>query len=132
MPVTIMLHLFAKPGQELNEGEEVTPDQLRALGQSLQERLTEAGDIVEKLTGTGWEAQMALYDVILSHPYFHTEAQVAEKLTELGIDPESVFIDEWEDEEEEFLEEGEEGLGEEFGGDEEFEEDEEGGGLSKA
>ena len=117
MGVTLMLFLFGKPGQELDEGEEVTAAQLRALGQSLQERLQETADIVEKLTGRGWEAQMALYDVFLSHPYIDTAAQAEAQLQDLGIDPERLIIDEWEDEEEgdwdEELEEeeGEEGVG---------------------
>jgi hypothetical protein len=95
-----MLSLFGKPGQELEEGEEVTDRQLRALGDDLRNRLHEAAEIVEKLTGAGWEAQMTLYDVMLSHPYVTTEAQARDKLEDLGIDPESVFIEEWNDEEE--------------------------------
>jgi hypothetical protein len=114
MGVTLMLFLFGKPGQELDEGEEVTAAQLRALGQSLQERLQETADIVEKLTGRGWEAQMALYDVFLSHPYISTAAQAEAQLQDLGIDPERVTIDEWEDEDEgEWDEEGDEDGGEE-------------------
>jgi hypothetical protein len=99
MAVTIMMYLFGKPGQELEEGAEVTPPQLRDLGRDLRARLEEAADIVEKLTGAGWDAQMTLYDVILSHPYVDTQAQAEEKLRDLGIDPERVLIDEWEDEE---------------------------------
>src|SRR4051812_30222392 len=79
MPVTIMLYLFGKPGVELREGEDVTPEELRALGDDLKERLTSAAEIVEKLTGAGWDAQMTLYDILLSHPYIDTEPQAAEK-----------------------------------------------------
>ncbi|HZY84936.1 MAG TPA: hypothetical protein VFE78_08900 [Gemmataceae bacterium] len=100
MSVMIMMYLFGKPGQELDEGEEVTPRQLRALAESLHGRLTEAADIVEKLTAAGWDAQMTLYDISLSHPYINTAAQAEEKLLDLGIDPKLVCIDEWEDEEE--------------------------------
>ena len=111
-----MLFLFGKPGQELDEGEEVTAEQLRGLAQSLQERLRETADIVEKLTGAGWEAQMGLYDIFLSHPYIDTAAQAEEKIRDLGIDPERVTIDEWEDEEEEdWDEEGDEGEDESVG-----------------
>lgn len=102
MAVTVTLFLFGKPGQELNEGAEVTSDQLRALGQYLHERLDATATIVEKLTGAGWEAQMALYDIFLSHPYINTAAQAEAQLQDLGIDPEHVSIDEWEDEEEEY------------------------------
>jgi hypothetical protein len=100
MTVTIMLHLFGKPGHELEEGGEVMPRQLRDLGRDLRVRLEEAANIVEKLTGAGWDAQMSLYDVILSHPYIDTQVQAEEKLRDLGIDPERVCIDEWEVEEE--------------------------------
>lgn len=106
MAVTVTLFLFGKPGQELNEGEEVTPEELRQLGRDLHERLDATAAILEKLTGAGWDAQMALYDIFLSHPYLNTAAQAEAQLQNLGIDPEQVSIDEWEDEEEEF-EEGE-------------------------
>ena len=118
MSVMLMMYLFGKPGQELDEGEEVTPQQLRALAEDLHGRLTEAADIVEKLTAAGWEAQMTLYDVSLAHPYITTAAQAEEKLLNLGIDPKLVAIDEWEDEEEieesEDFEEGDDGETEEM------------------
>jgi hypothetical protein len=98
MSVTIMLYLFGKPGVELNEGGEVTPGELRDLADDLQARLRDVADIVEKLTATGWEAEMALYDVLLSHPYLDSAAQAEDRLRELGIDPEKFHIDEWEDE----------------------------------
>jgi hypothetical protein len=111
MSVTLSLYLYAKPGQELNEGGEVTPEELRALGRALSARLEEAATIVEKLSAAGWEIQMGLYDIFMSHPYLNTAAAVEEKLQDLGIDPQSVSIDEWEDEEEDFGED--EGLEEE-------------------
>jgi hypothetical protein len=114
MAVTVTLFLFGKPGQELNEGEEVTADELRALGRSLHERLDETAAIVEKLMGAGWEAQMALYDIFLSHPFIKSVTQAEAQLLDLGINPEHVCLDDWEDEDEEFGEdEGEdEGPGE--------------------
>jgi len=113
MAVTLMVPLFGKPGQEIPEGSEVTAQELRALGQDLQARLQEAADVVEKLTGAGWEAQMLLYDICLSHPYMQTAVQAEEKLHDLGINPESVIIDEWPDEDEEDFEDMEDGdLGE--------------------
>ncbi|MBV9125354.1 MAG: hypothetical protein JO112_18520, partial [Planctomycetes bacterium] len=80
MTTCLILPLFGKPGQELNEGAEVTPRELRALAQDLQARLLEAANLVEKLTGAGWEAQMGLYDILLSHPYIETAAHTEEKL----------------------------------------------------
>jgi hypothetical protein len=96
-----MIFLFGKPGQELEEGGEVTASQLRELGKNLHARLDEAADNVEKLTNAGWQAEMTLYDIILSHPYLNTVAAVEEQLEKLGIDPETVTIDDWDDEEEE-------------------------------
>jgi hypothetical protein len=111
--VSVTLWLFGKPGHELNEGEEVCADQIRALAQGMKERLEQAADIVEKLTGAGWEAQMGLYDVMLYNRFVRTEADVRTRLDGLGIDPDEVAILEFEgeDDEEEF--EGEE---EGFGG----------------
>jgi hypothetical protein len=101
MAVTLIVPLFGKPGQELNEGGEVTAPQLRDLADDLQARLREAADIVEKLTAAGWETEMTLYDIMLSHPYVTTEVQAQAKLDDLGIDPERVHIEEWPDEEDE-------------------------------
>jgi hypothetical protein len=111
--VSVTLWLFGKPGHELNEGEEVNAGQIRALAQCMKERLELAADIVEKLTGAGWEAQMGLYDVMLYNRFVRTEADVRTRLDDLGIDPDEVSILEFEgeDDEEEF--EGEE---EGFGG----------------
>jgi hypothetical protein len=58
-------------------------------------------DLVERLTGAGWEARMGLHDVSLTHPYIETATHVAEKLAELGIDPERVAVEEWTEDEEE-------------------------------
>jgi hypothetical protein len=101
MSVMITLPLFGRPGQELNEGEEVTDRQLRGLGDDLRNRLREAADVVEQLTAAGWEPQMALYDVVLSHPSISTSAQAHDELEDLGIDPEGLSIEEWDDEENE-------------------------------
>lgn len=105
MTVTLNVPLFMKPGQELREGEDVTPEELRALGRDIHARLEQAAAVVEKLTAAGWEAQMCLYDIILSNPYIHTAAEAEGKLMDLGIDSEHVYIDEWPDEEEEDFEE---------------------------
>jgi hypothetical protein len=100
MSVTLRIWLFGKPGMELDEGSPVTPDQLRALAADMDARLRGAADAVEKLTGAGWDAQMCLYDVVLWHPYIDTAVQAEEHLHNLGLDPDRLCIDEWEDEEE--------------------------------
>jgi hypothetical protein len=115
MAVTLMLYLFGKPGVELHEGGEVTPKELRDLADDLHARLAEAAEIVEKLTGAGWEAEMTLYDVMMSHPYVESAVQAEAILHDLGIEPGKVYVDEWE-EEGEYLEEEEEGGEEEDDG----------------
>jgi hypothetical protein len=105
MSVSLLLSLFGKPGWELNEGGEVTPEQLRALGRDLHARLELAADIVEKLGNAGWEIEMGLYEISMHHPYLTTKAAVEEKLQDLGINPEDVWIEEWPDEDEEDPEE---------------------------
>jgi hypothetical protein len=112
MAVTLSIFLFGKPGQELNEGGEVTPQEVRALARELADRLEHTATTLEKLTGAGWEAEMALYDILLAHPYVRTESEARMRLDDLGIDPEEVAILEFEDEDEEFEDEDEQGPGE--------------------
>jgi hypothetical protein len=110
MSVLVSLWLFGKPGQELNEGGEVTADEVRALARDLSAHLEHVADILDKMTRAGWDAQMALYDIMLSHPYVRTESEARSRLDELGIDPDEVSLMEFEDEEDEepFGEENEE------------------------
>jgi hypothetical protein len=100
MAVSLCISLFGKPGQELDEGEAVTPQALRDLAEDLRARLTAAADLVEKLTAAGWEAEMHLYDIGLYHPYINTAVQAEQQLLDLGIPAEALSIDEWPDEEE--------------------------------
>jgi hypothetical protein len=105
MSVFVSIWLFGKPGHELNEGESVTAEELRELAQELHDRLKESADIVEKLTRAGWDAHMALYDIHFSHPYLTTKTAAEEQFLSLGINLDRLCIDEWEDEEDEFIEE---------------------------
>ena len=43
---------------------------------------------------------MSLYSIMLEHPAVKTEKDAKRRLKALGIDPEEVSIDEWEDEDE--------------------------------
>jgi hypothetical protein len=107
MSVFVSIWLFGKPGHELNEGEPVTTEELRALAEELHDRLNATADIVEKLTRAGWEAHMALYDIHFSHPYINTKTGAEEQFLSLGIDLDRLCIDEWEDEDD-FIGEGDE------------------------
>ena len=109
MPISMLLHLFFKPGIELNkEGEPIEPSDLRALADDLHLRLRNAAEAVETLTGKGWDAEMALYDVILSHPYINSEEDARERIEDLGLDPNQFCYlecedEEWDEDEEERL-----------------------------
>jgi len=92
MGVTVCLPLFGNPGQELEEGEAVRGPQLRELAVQLQERLAKAADILDKMTAIGWSSQLAMYDVILSHPHAKNRAEVVGQLQTLGIEPETMMI----------------------------------------
>jgi hypothetical protein len=105
MAVLLSLFLFRKPGEELDsEGESPDPEKIRALGDDLRDRLRAVADAVEKLTATGWSAETALYDILLSHEDIHTEEEAVLAVTALDLDPELFHIDEiddWEGEDEE-------------------------------
>jgi hypothetical protein len=116
MSVLITLPLFYKPAYEFGEDTEVTGDNVRALGKNLAERLNFIADVLDKLQGAGWDGQVTLYDIMLSHPFLRTMDEARAQLNGLGIDPEQVNLDEIEDEDEEEedleFEEGEETEGE--------------------
>ena len=101
MGVTVCLPLFGNPGHELEEGAAAKSQDLRGLGDSLRERLTQAADTLDKLTAGGWTAQIAMYDLILSHPQVSTRDQAVQRLQTLGLDPEPFLIIEDVEEEEE-------------------------------
>jgi hypothetical protein len=100
MPISIMMHLFSKPAIELGkEGEPIDAADVRLLADELHSRLRSAADAMDCLTGKGWDAQMALYDVILSHPYIDSEADARDRIEDLGLNPDDFCYLECEDEE---------------------------------
>jgi hypothetical protein len=109
MSVFVSIWLFGKPGHELDEGEPVTAEEVRALADELHARLHDTANIVEKLTGAGWEAYTALYDIHFSHPYLTTKTAVEEQFLSLGIDLDRLCIEELEDEDDFIDDEDEEG-----------------------
>ena len=92
MGVTVCLPLFANPGQELEEGARAESRQLRELAAALQERLLAAADTLDRLTAAGWDARVAMYDLILLHEGVSTREEAVRRLQELGIDPEGLMI----------------------------------------
>jgi hypothetical protein len=110
MAVHISLFLFSKPAHELDrEGEEVEPNEVRALAQEIHHRLMKTAEYLEKLTAAGWEATLLLYDICLVHPYITTEAEARGRIEDMGLNPDDFCFMEFEDdddwEEEDFDEE---------------------------
>jgi hypothetical protein len=91
MGVTIGLPLFGNPGRELEEGEPIRGRHLRDLAANLNERLTRAADLIDKLALDGWTTAVAAFDVLLSHPQVHTQEQAVMRLQALGADP-NIFV----------------------------------------
>jgi hypothetical protein len=92
MAVNVCLTLFGSPGQELEEGTDVTAAKLRALAADLNERLLKAAEIVDKLSAAGWSAQAGMYDIIFLNDDIQTRDDARRRLQELGIDPEELMI----------------------------------------
>ena len=103
MGVTVCLPLFGNPGHELEEGAKATSQELRTLADGLRERLIQCADALDKLTADGWSAQVAMFDLIVTHPHVATKEQAVQRLQSLGIDPEPYLIIEDVEEEEEIV-----------------------------
>ena len=92
MGVTICLPLFANAGQELEEGTRLDGTRLRQWAIELQQRLSAAADLLDRLTAGGWSCQVAMYDVLLSCKGIQTQADAEGRLRELGVDPGQLMI----------------------------------------
>ncbi len=92
MGVTICLPLFGNPGHELEEGGPATSQNIRALADALRDRLVQAALTLDKLIADGWSAQVAMFDLIVSHPQMSTKADVERRLRSLEINPEPFLI----------------------------------------
>src|SRR5262245_16411850 len=99
MSVTVCLPLFGDPGRELER--KARSQDLRALGADLRARLLRAADLLDKLNQAGWSAEVAMFDLILSHPCVDTREKADARLRDLGIDPEQLLIVEDPEDEEE-------------------------------
>lgn len=92
--VSASVFLFGKPEWEIDL-EKAKPDDLKALGENLKERLEKVAEVVEKMEQNGWYRNGGLYDI---HFYKNIKASQAEKeLEELGI---KEYVDILEDEDE--------------------------------
>lgn len=92
MGVTITLPLFGTPGRELDEGKPVRSQDLRTLADALAERLRQSADTLDKLTADGWKNQVAMFDLIVSHPKVETQAKAEARLRAAGVDPDLFLI----------------------------------------
>ncbi len=106
--VEINVHLFGKPEFELDL-EKANPEDIKALGEELKERLRRAGEIVEKLEQNGWERNAGMYDITFYKKIKLDEAK--EELKKLGISEDEVSLDDFDEEEEEEGERDEEEQG---------------------
>jgi hypothetical protein len=92
MGVTVCLPLFGNPGHELEEGAAAKRKDLRDLADALRDRLIQAAATLDKLTADGWAAQVAMFDLIVSHPQISTKEGVEQRLRSLEIDHEPFLI----------------------------------------
>jgi hypothetical protein len=101
MGVTVCLPLFGNPCHELEVemGDRATSKDLRALADTLRDRLLQAADALDKLTADGWSARVAMYDFLLSHPQVDSRERAEERLRSVGLDPAQLLIVEDVDEE---------------------------------
>src|SRR5208337_3168620 len=99
MSVSVFLPLFLKPGDELEEGADVTEVELQELALDLHDRVQTTASILSKLRRDGWTAQTSLYTVDCAHVDVSTAQQAEHRLRQLGIDPADLTIDECDDEE---------------------------------
>jgi hypothetical protein len=97
--VNVCLPLFGEPGRELEE--QPRGRHLRELGEQLKERLARAADLLDRLHAVGWSSQLAMFDILLTHPSAQTREDAERLLRDAGLDPEAfMLVEEIEDEEE--------------------------------
>jgi hypothetical protein len=84
--VYITLPLYCKMDMSHKEGEPLTAEEIRHMGNKLQEHFAEAADFLDLLAPAGWKAQVVGGEVGLFHPDVHTQAQVEENLGNLGLE----------------------------------------------
>jgi len=92
MGVTVCLPLFGNPGHELEEGAPAKGKDLRNLADGLRDRLMQTADTLDKLTADGWNTQVAMFDLIVSHPHMSTKDGIEQRLRSLEINPEPFLI----------------------------------------
>src|SRR5262245_8504757 len=95
MPVAAVIHLFAKPSQEMGKhGEHISAQDLRNLADDLHKKINHIADAVARLTGSGWLAEVAQPDVSLSNPHLTTVAEARTDIQGLGLNPDDFHIHE--------------------------------------
>lgn len=101
MSVSVSLFLFGKPEQMIDEP--VSAQRLRDLRDQLNASLTASANALERMTADGWESEVALYDIVFTHPEVNTERQAIKRLKGLGLSAKDFRIDEHDDAEDEEL-----------------------------
>ena len=101
MTVHVCLPLFGEPARELEGEATLSGRQLRDLAEQLRERLEKAADTLDRLRDAGWQARVALYEVVLTRGGVETREQAEQQLRAAGVNPdEMMIVEEVEDEEE--------------------------------
>ncbi len=99
MGVEVDIFLFGKPEWEIGDLESVSPDEIRALGDELKERLYHIATIMEKLADAGWERYGASLYSISFHKEI-SEDEAVRELERLGINVDEVNLMEVDEDEE--------------------------------
>lgn len=89
MSVSITLFLFWKPENDFDEercDDAPSPADLRAVGDTLRERLHFAAEASEKLKAAGWDVQIVGPMLEFSHPDVETVRQARKALKAAGFD----------------------------------------------
>src|SRR5688572_24448158 len=80
MSVNVCLPLFGTPAHELEAENVVMGRHLRTLADELRERLQKAAGLLEKLKESGWIAELAMYELILTRSGVETREQAEQQL----------------------------------------------------
>ncbi|HIH25488.1 hypothetical protein J4476_00075 [Candidatus Woesearchaeota archaeon] len=108
--INISVWLYGKPAWDLNiEGSgDIDSAMLRERADELCNHLHVVADLVDKLVSNGWYCHGTLYSLEFSKDNIRVKEDAVKELNNLGIDPDNIDLEEYEDicdEEDEDLEE---------------------------
>lgn len=98
MAVAVTMWLFGVANRAPRQETCPVSKRLLQLQKAMSEYLQEIARMVEILERNGWQVTMGMYDLSLSHPEVHTKTQAEARLRQLGLDPATFNLDEYEEE----------------------------------